>query len=265
MTSPLVQATARQNATNGARPFYQPDTIDQYATRQNRGQRREAMMQEQSRAEQNRRNMQSMQHFVSAQRQQTPDARVVLDGAERMQQVNARSEMYGEECFGGSCFGNGSAYAERPQSCSKPCNGGSKNAGVLRQSHGGFQQGKLPSAARHTSIVQQAIPSSVKRDYNRQQTRAYHDKVAETLRRQHPLANGDVQTPGLTINAVQAEKESYASQHEEGNEEAYAEVKAMQRSWRGYDDTSEKTLQRLKIQNARETARFGGLATCGTF
>lgn len=265
MPSPLVQATARQNANNGAKPFYQPDTISQYSTRQNRGQRREAMMQLQSRAEQDRRNMQSTQHFVAAQKQQTPGVGVVLDGAERVHQVNARSEMYGEECFGGSCFGNGSAYVERPQSCSKPCLGGSSSVGVARSSHLGFQSGKLPSVARHTSIVQQAIPANVKRDYNRQQTRAYHDKVAETLRRQHPLPHGDIQTPGMTINAVQAEKEAYAAQHEEGNEEAYAEVKAMQRSWRGYDDTSEKTLQQLKVQNARETARFGGIATCGAY
>lgn len=263
--SRVEQAMARQNASGGTKAFYQPNYVPQYSARQGRAHHREAMMQLNSRAVQQRRNMQSAQNYVQAQQAQAPAASVQLDGAERLQQVNTRCERYGDGCFNATCFGNGEAYVEPPQSCSNPCAGGSQGGRGARASHLDRQYGKLPALARPESIPRQNITRHDKRDFNQAQTRVYRDRVADTLRRQHPLAGGDVQKPGMTINAVQAEKEAYSEQHKDGNTEAYAHVEAMQRSIRGYDDTSKKTLDALKVQNSRERARFGGVATCCSF
>jgi hypothetical protein len=59
----------------------------------------------------------------------------------------------------------------------------------------------------------------------------------------------------FSLSAAQAEKSKYLDSYKSGNEEAYAHVDALQRSVRGYDDTSQETLQRVKQWNAREAAQ----------
>lgn len=58
----------------------------------------------------------------------------------------------------------------------------------------------------------------------------------------------------FSLSAAQAEKSKYLDSYKSGNEEAYAHVEALQRSMRGYDDTSQESLQRVKQWNAREAA-----------
>ena len=269
--STLDQALSRQNGTNNAatKMFSPGNKIPQYTARQFRGQYREDMMQTNSQDVQERRNALSAQQYVQTQKQQTPNATMQLDGTERFDQVNARKEKYGDSCFTANCFGNGEAYSDAPVSCSNPCLGGAKSVvsprSSMRSSTNDHQVGRLPCSGRPQSICQRGISALDKRDYNSSQTLAYQTHVNDTLRRQHPLANGDIQTPGMQINAVQAEKESYADSHTDGNEEAYAHVEALKNSIRGYKDTSEKTVAALKVQNAREAARFGGIGTASAY
>ena len=267
MPSTLDQAVGRQqSATNATAMFSPTNKVNQYCARQFKGQYREDMMQQSSQGALERRNQMSQQQFSQAQKQQSPSATVQMNGTERFDQVNARKELYGDSCFTANCLGNGTAYSETPTSCSNPCGGGARSIlSPTRNSTTAPQVGKLPCQARHESICQQGISCMDKRDYNSQQTQAYRNRVDETLRCQHPLTTGDIQANGMTINAVQAEKESYAESHTEGNEEAYAHVEALKNSIRGYKDTSEKTLAALKVQNQREAARFGGIATANAY
>ncbi len=272
MFSQLDQAVTRQNtgaATDATKMFSPTNKVGQYQARGFRAQHKEDMMQTQSQNVQQQRNNMSQQQFYQSQKMQAPTATVQMDGSERFDQVNVKKQLYGDTCFSANCLGNGSAYSDVPTSCSNPCAGGAQSImmprATTRTSTIEQQQGKLPCRARHESICQQNISPLDKRTYNSAQTLAYESRVNDTLRRQHPLANGDIQSPGMTISAVQAEKESYAESYMEGNEEAYAHVEALKNSCRGYKDTSEKTLAALKIQNQREAARFGGIGTASSY
>lgn len=267
MPSQLDEAVSRQAANAANKAFAPSNSVPQYNARQYRANYRENMMQASSQDAEMRRNTHSQQQYVTSQKQQSPAATYQMNGAERFDQMNARKELYGDSCFAANCFGNGEAYADAPTSCSNPCAGGARNIVTTSKTTNTMnaQQGRLPCRAQHHSICQRSISPLEKREFNSAGSLAYQSKVDETLRRQHPLINGDVQTPGLTINAVQAEKESYAESHKEGNEEAYAHVEALKNSVRGYVDTAEKTLQALKVQNRREAARFGGICTASAF
>jgi len=58
-----------------------------------------------------------------------------------------------------------------------------------------------------------------------------------------------------SVDAVQAEKNKYQAEYKKDNEEAYAHVAALQKACRGYEDTSQKTLDQVKQWNAREAQR----------
>lgn len=82
----------------------------------------------------------------------------------------------------------------------------------------------------------------------------------------NPLLAGDANTAMMmqtaaqrnvnaSVDAVQAEKNKYQAEYKKGNEEAYAHVAALQKACRGYEDTSKQTLDQVKQWNAREAQR----------
>lgn len=225
------------------RDYAPTSELEHYRARQHRAQYQERCLQQAAATNAKRAAMHSNQHMYrhqlrAAVANAAPTANtLLLDGTERLPQVDPRRELFGEDPFAPSCFGG-------------------DRGGAASVTDG--QAGRLPAQPQFETIAQGAINALEKRQANQLASREYEWQRRETLRQQHPLAAGDLPRTGLApLNAVQAEKDTYAARYTEGNETAYAHVAAMNKSMRGYEDTSAKTLRELKAYNAREQARNG--------
>jgi hypothetical protein len=152
-------------------------------------------------------------------------------GCERLQQIGARDELFG------------------------PAFPLSSGAGALQS-----QQAPLavaPSLYR-TKQLNARLPVADLREaraFESAEARAQADNSNAIAAQLAPTRAAAQREGVFSLSAAQAEKSKYLDSYKSGNEEAYAHVDALQRSVRGYDDTSQDTLQRVKQWNAREAAQ----------
>jgi len=159
-------------------------------------------------------------------RQATANGRYIPCGAERLQQTNARDELY--------------TPVAPPES----------------------QQRAIPLAdgpsTRRLETIDARLDTMARReallaDEARQRANnAALSGNATTTMMMHSAAQRNVNS---SVDAVQAEKNKYQAEYQKGNEEAYAHVAALQKACRGYEDTSKQTLDQVKQWNAREAQR----------
>jgi hypothetical protein len=98
----------------------------------------------------------------------------------------------------------------------------------------------------HDQVIHDKVPKIDQRESIRQiYSREFGQKEKSILDHQKPPV---VSKSMPSIIAVNAEKEAYKTTQEEENKEAYAHVKALQKSLRGFTDTAEATIEKLKLK-----------------
>lgn len=194
--------------------------------------------------------------------------------SDRMHQIDPRQELYGDQFAGLDAFGKGKAYQQAGGKCTNPFPGSNfatrgcnKDGGACHLRESGAPgdeesdgQGtsvhlktRLPTLPTLPTFPQGSISRLDKREANQAADAEFREARLKTLPQQG--AGHRVPQGGASFSAVELEKRRFAAEYMQGNEEPYAHVAALNRSVRGYDDTSKATLAAVEAFNAREQSR----------
>lgn len=298
-------AAAGNKNGGGSSAYHMPTTIDQLHAKSFKAERREQAVQVSSNEDRNRRDLFSNSHMLDLQKKAqspqntaapglapkySPASPAVASGvgvvpvtnANRIDQIDARQELYGNQFSDLNAFGSGSAYhlhangakctAPYPTSSqpTRGCGGangascplGKSGAPGDEEGDGGdgariYIQKRLPTLGSLPQFPQGAVSRLEKRADLHEADVAFREARLKTTS-QTGKAIGAVPRGGGSFSAVELEKQRFAAEYQSGNEDAYAHVEALNRSVRGYDDTSKGTLAAVQAYNKREQSRNHG-------